>query len=138
MVVTGDSFTESIDNVLDDSNPDQNFESYHTPPSSPIAELDDSTMSGVFVTPPPRPGPAMTGTATATTGLSPESRIPTPPCTTLRKPSTIRPRLSDAFADQVPDIPVPNDDPGRGPMTSATLGPAPAGPSVTWELISFR
>jgi hypothetical protein len=43
----------------------------------------------------------------------------------------MRPRLSDAFADQVPDMPVPNVDPGRGPMPSAILGPAPAGPSVT-------
>jgi hypothetical protein len=44
--------------------------------------------------------------------------------------STLRPRLSDVFTAQVPDIPVPSVDPGRVPMTSAKPGPAPAGLSV--------
>jgi hypothetical protein len=70
-------------------------------------------------------------------GMSPGSSIPTTPCTaaqtTLRAPKirTMRPRLSDVFTAQAPDIPVPNVDPGLVPMSSATLGPAPAGPSAT-------
>jgi hypothetical protein len=109
-------------NVLD---ADNSYDSFHTPPPSPCAGLDVSVE--VFVTPPS--SPATTGMVTS--GKSTGSSIPTPPCTTLRIPRTIGTRLSDVFAAQVPDIPVPNVDPGRVPMTSATLGAAPAGPSVT-------
>jgi hypothetical protein len=70
----------------------------------------------VFVTPPPSP-------SAAGTSLGPS--IATAPYT-----STVRLRLSDVFTAQAPDIPVPSVDPGRVPMTSATLGPAQAGPSV--------
>jgi hypothetical protein len=100
-------------------------EYFHTPPSSPLAELDGSNVSDVFVTPPP--SSATTGTGPVTSGMRPS--IPTPPCTTLRIP--IGPRLPDVFTAQVPVIPVSNVDPGRVPMTSAALGLAPAGPSVT-------
>jgi hypothetical protein len=72
-------------------------------------------VSEVFVTPPPSP-PA----AGANLGTS----IATAPYT-----STLRPRLSDVFTAQVPDIPVPSVDPGRVPMTSANPGPAAAGPA---------
>jgi hypothetical protein len=92
-------------NVLDAHN---SYDSFHTPPPSPCAGLDVE----VFVTPPS--SPATMGTVTS--GMSPGSSIPTPPCTTLRIPRTMGPRLSDVFAAQVPDIPVPNVDPGRVPM----------------------
>jgi hypothetical protein len=68
-------------------------------------------VSEVFVTPPPSP-PA------ACASLGP--CIATAPCTSTQ-------RLSDVFTAQVLDIPVPSVDPGRVPMTAATLGPAPAG-----------
>jgi hypothetical protein len=73
--------------------------------------------------------PATTGTRPVTSGMRPS--IPTPPCTTLRIPRAIGAHLSDVFTAQEPVIPVPNVDPGRVPMTSAALGLAPAGPSVT-------
>jgi hypothetical protein len=76
---------------------DQSFESFHTPPSSPRA--DGGNMSDVFVTPPPSPGLATAGTTAAATGLSSGLRTSTPPCATLRTPSTMRPLLSDAGLD---------------------------------------
>jgi hypothetical protein len=99
-----------------------------------IAELDGSNVSDVFVTPPT--SPAKTGTRPVTSGMRPS--IPTPLCTTLRIPRTIGPHLSDVFTAHVPVIPVPNVDPGRVPMTSATLGLAPAGPSVTLGVDFFQ
>jgi hypothetical protein len=68
---------------------DQSFESFHTPPSSPRA--DGGNMSNVFVTPPPSPDPATAGTTAAAAGLISGLRTPTPPCATLRAPSTTRP-----------------------------------------------
>jgi hypothetical protein len=96
-------------------NIDQSFESFHTPPSSPCAETGDETLE-VFVTPPPSPSAA---------GASLGPSIATAPYT-----STLRQRLSDVFTSQVPNKPVPSVDPGRVPMTSATLVRASAGLSV--------
>jgi hypothetical protein len=84
-------------------------------PHDLLAETGDKTLE-VFVTPLPSPSAA---------GASLETSIATAPYT-----STLRLRLSDVFTAQVPDKPVPSVDPGRVLMTSATLGPAPAGPSV--------
>jgi hypothetical protein len=111
-------------NVLDFDN---SFEAYHTPPPSPCAGHDVSDE--VFVT--PRSSPANKGTGPVTSGMSPGSSIPTPPYTTLGIPRTMRPRLSDVFATQVPDIPALSGVAGLVSMPLATLVPVPARPSVT-------
>jgi hypothetical protein len=118
--------------ISPDSN-DQSFESFHNSSSSPIMGLDGSNVSDVFVTPPtsPRaasPGPATAGMGTAETGLSPGPGIRTPPCTTVM---TMRPRLSDVFAAQVPDLPAPGVVTGLAPKPLVTLVPVPARPPVT-------
>jgi hypothetical protein len=113
-------------NVLDFNN---SFDSYHSPPPSPCAGIGLDVSVEVFVTPPS--SPATTGTGPVTSGMSLGSSIPTPPYTTFEIPRTMRPRLSDVFAAQVPDIPAPSVVAGLVPMPLATLVPAPARPSVT-------
>jgi hypothetical protein len=124
-------------------NIDQSFESFYTPPSIPCAETGDKT-SEIFFTPPPSPSSAAEsiGPSIATSmGTVPTQRpVQTPISPGPVMPSTLgtfpetsprtkalrtkRPRLSDVFVPQVPDIPAPNVDPGPVPMPSATLGPA--------------